>query len=160
MIRHATLSDTPVIEEILLDVVEWLDANDMHLWEKQNVRWDNLARVFQPEDFILLFVDGEPAACVAIVDDDPYIWPEFEKGESLFLHKLAVKRAFRGRSLVTPLIDYARRMAQERGISAIRLDAASERHKVRAIYERENFVCVGERVFLERFHVALYCCQV
>lgn len=160
MIRRATENDIAAIEEILLDAVTWMDENGLHLWERENVRWTNLARFFRPEDFALAFVDDKPAACLALVDHDPHIWPEIEKGQSLFLHKLAVRRAHKGQGLSKQLIEYAKTQAIEFGIKELRLDACADREKVRAMYEREGFVCVGEKILFGCFRTTFYLYQL
>ena len=93
---------------------------------------------------------------MALTDYDPVYWPNLPKGESLFLHKVAVKRAFAGKGISKKLIDYAKALALSYSINAIRLNCNQHRHKLRAVYENQGFVCMGEKTFFEKYDTALY----
>jgi Acetyltransferases len=161
IIRHAAESDIPVIEDILLDVMRWMDATGQHLWEEHHMRWEGLLEQYDctPDNFCILFVDEIPAACMVLLDEDPTFWG-LPKGEALYIHKLAVKREFAGQGYSKALIDYAKEVARERSIETVRLDTHQGRTKVRAIYEREGFECVKECTLFGKYHTAFYVYKV
>jgi GNAT superfamily N-acetyltransferase len=97
---------------------------------------------------------------MALTDYDPTYWPNIPKGESLYLHKLAVKRIFAGKGFSKELIDYAKNLALSYSIKAIRLNCNQLRNKLRSVYENECFICVEEKQFLEKHDTALYVCNV
>jgi len=156
----ASEKDISVIEDILLDPVRWLDGINQPLWREDQIQWTRLSWDFTTSDFRIALLDGEPAACAAITDYDPTFWPDVEKGQSLFIHKLAVKRFAAGKKLSDALINYAKRLCVNRGISALRLDCSQDRPKLRAVYERNGFVCVEERVVYQKYPTAFYVCDV
>jgi len=155
-IRRATQEDIPIIEAILLDAVTWLRQIDQPLWGETEVRWPRLERNYTIPDFHIATLDGAPAGCMALTDHDPWIWTEVAKGESLFIHKLAVVRSAAGQGVADALIEYAKQSCRERGIPALRLDCAQDREKLRAVYERNGFACVDERVIFEKYFTAFY----
>jgi GNAT superfamily N-acetyltransferase len=152
----ASEKDIPVIEEILMDTVRWLDSIGQPLWREDQITWARLSKDFSASDFYIALLDGLPAACMAVVDYDPEIWPDIRKGSSLFIHKLAVKRFAAGKGLSDALISHAKAMCLDRGIAALRLDCHSLIPKLRAVYERNGFVCVDEKVLFGKYHTALY----
>lgn len=156
----ATEKEIPVIEDILLDTVAWLDNAGKPLWTKEQVTWERLSKNFKPSDFYIAYTDGTPVACMALVDYDPGFWPEIDKGTSLFIHKLAVKRVASGRGVSTALLDYAKKECMRREISTLRLDCKALIPKLRAFYERNGFVCVDERILYKKYHTAFYVYQV
>jgi len=162
MVKIVTASekDIPVIEDILLDTVRWLDSIGKPLWREGQVKWERLSKDFALSDFRIALLDGIPAACAAVVDHDPEFWPDIEKGRSLFIHKLAVKRLAAGKGLSGALIDHAKDMCVDRGIPMLRLDCHALIPKLRAVYERNGFVCVDEKILYEKYHVAFYECEV
>jgi hypothetical protein len=97
---------------------------------------------------------------MAVIDYDPNIWENVAKGESLFIHKIAVKRFAAGQGLSGALIKHAKEMCMDRDITELRLDCHSHRPKLRAIYERNGFVCVDEKVLYGKYHTAFYLCEV
>ena len=97
---------------------------------------------------------------MALADYDPVFWPDVQKGESLFLHKLAVKRPAGGKGVSNALIHYAKNECRKRNIKYIRLDCHQFRDKVRKLYESEGFICVDERCLWGKYHTAFYECRV
>ena len=155
-IIKTTEKDIPVIEDILLDAVHWLDAIGQPLWREDWVMWEKLSQNYKLSDFRIALFDGTPAACMAVMDHDPHIWPDVKKGTSLFIHKLAVKRFAAGMGLSDALIGYAKMMCAESGAAYLRLDCHQDRPKLRAVYERNGFVCVGEKVIFDIYRTAFY----
>jgi len=159
-ISTATEKDIPIIEEILLDAVNWLDATGQSLWRSDQITWARLSKDFAASDFLIAYVDGNPAACMALVDYDPVVWPGIEKGKSLFIHKLAVKRNAAGLGLPAALFARAKVICVDREIWCLRLDCDLHRAKLRGVYERSGFTYAGQKVVYEIYDIALYECKV
>ena len=157
MVKRAKVFEIPFIEDILLDAVYWMEKNGLqNQWNEANVKWSNLSKSYKITDFYISYQNGEPAACMALTDYDPTYWPEIPKGKALYLHKLAVKREYAGRGCSKELIDYAKALAYKNNIPSIRLDCNRHRTRLRAIYEKEGFVCVKEKTLSDKYEVALY----
>lgn len=155
-IKRATDSEIPAIESILLDVVEWFDRINEPQWEKEHVTWKGLSEYFVIEDFLVAYIENEPVGCMALIDHDPEFWNDVEKGQSLFIHKLAVKRDYAGHGIAKTLINYALEFGKEHGIPALRLDCHKNKTKLRSMYENLGFVFVGEKQVFEDYHAAFY----
>jgi len=155
----ASENEIPLIEDILFDTVRWLDSIGQPLWHENQITWERLSKDFIASDFKIAMLGGIPAACMAIVDYCPLIWPDIEKGQSLFIHKLAVKRFAAGKGLSDSLITHAKKMCKDKGIYALRLDCDKDRPKLRSLYERNGFICVAEKdlVFTNiKYPIAFY----
>ena len=109
-IKQASESDIAVIVDILEDAVMWTDSINLPLWSKERVQWEQLSKNFNALDFYIACLDGKPAGCMAVVDHDPMFWAEIPKDESLFIHKVAVKRFAAGKGLSGALISHAKSM--------------------------------------------------
>lgn len=157
LIKQADEHDIPIIEEILLDAVNWMSESGLqNQWNESNVKWANLSKSFNIRNFYIAYQNGIPTACMALTDYDPTYWPDIPKGQSLYLHKLAVKRAFAGKGGSIELINFAKNVAQNNCINTIRLNCNQHRNRLRAIYEKEGFICVGEKSFFDNYDTALY----
>jgi len=159
-IRQASIDDIPVIEDILLDAANWLESTGKSLWTKEQVSWQGLSRYYTAENFYIAYLDGEAAGCMVLVDYDPAFWADIQKGESLFIHKLAVKRLGAGKGVSNFLIHFAKKECKKRNIKYIRLDCHQFRDKVRKFYENEGFICVDERCLWGKYYTAFYECKV
>jgi len=159
-IKTASTEDIPVIEDILSDAARWLFSIKKPLWREDDVRWERLQKNFLISDFRIAYCGDDAAGCMAVVDHDPFLWPDIKKGESLFVHKLAVKRFAAGKGISGALLDHAKKMCVERSISALRLDCHALMPKLRAVYERNGFELVEEKIILEIYHTAFYVCKI
>ena len=121
-----------------------------------NVNWSNLQNSYKINNFYIAYQNGLPTACMALTDYDPTYWTNIPKGESLYLHKVAVRRMFAGKGFTKELIDFAKKLALSYSISALRLNCNKHRNKLRAVYENEGFICVEEKTFFEKHDTALY----
>ena len=145
MIKQATGIDIPVIEDILLDVVQWMKEHGLeNQWNATNVKWSQLSQNYSIDEFYVQYHDGVPVGCMALTDYDGRYWSQFSKGESIYLHKLAVRRSYAGGELSKEVIQFAKDFAQKQGVSALRLECNRKRMKLRELYEKEGFVLVQE----------------
>ena len=155
-IKRAQEGDIPVIESILFDTVNWLNAMGQPLWDADEVTWGALSKNYQIGEFYIAYSKGMPSGCMAIVDYDPFFWPDVEKGESFIIHKLAVKNAARKTGVADAMIDFFKAQGAERGVKTLRLETHALRPKLRAFYERHGFVFIEVKVFKGDRHTAFY----
>jgi GNAT superfamily N-acetyltransferase len=161
VVKQANENEIPIIEEILLDAVYWMYSNGLeNQWDEFNVKWSSLSKKYEIFCFYIAYENNIPTACMALTDYDPIYWPDIPKGESLYLHKVAVKRSFAGKGFSKELIDFAKNIAHKLNIKTLRLNCNQHRSKLRAIYEKEGFVCVEEKTILESYDIALYVCNI
>lgn len=140
MIKQADENDILVIEDILLDTVIWMKKNQMeNNWNEDNIKWDSLKKDYKIDEFYIDYEDGVPAGCMALTDLDTKYWPEIEKGKSLYLHKLAVKRELKGEGISKKLIDFAKELAIKNNINLVRLDCNFKKDRLRKFYESHGF---------------------
>ena len=145
-VKQAVQSDIPVLENILLDTVEWLNEINQPLWSAKDIEWDSLSKKYKINDFFIAFLNGVPSGCMVLIDYDPFFWPEIKKGESMFMHKLAVTKATRKSGVSDALIDFFKQQGKLNEKETIRLDVSAWRQKLRAFYERHGFVSVGVKI--------------
>lgn len=159
-IRQAKTEDIHIIENILLDTVNWLNEMKHPLWGAGEVSWNTLSKNYQIGDFYIAYSDGIPSGCMALVDYDTFFWPDVKKGESLFIHKLAVIKSSRKSGVADTLMDFFKKQGAEREIKTLRLVTHALLPKLRAFYERHGFVFVKIKVFKEDQHTAFYICTL
>jgi GNAT superfamily N-acetyltransferase len=145
-IRQATEADISILESVLLDTVNWLNEMGQPLWSVNDVKWETLSKKHRIGDFYIAYTDGIPSGCMAMIDYDPFFWPNEKKGESLFIHKLAVTKASRKSGVSDALVNFSKEQGRVHGIDIIRLDTHAWRPKTRAFYERHGFIPVGVKV--------------
>lgn len=157
MVKQAEGKDIVIIEEILFDAVKWMHRMNLeNKWNEDNIKWERLSNQYKITDFYIDYEENIPAGCMVLTQYDQQNWPEIVDGESLYIHKLAIKREFAGRKISDELINYAKSTAELYHIKTIRLNCNKSRKKLRELYERQGFICVSEKVEADGYGVAFY----
>ena len=155
-IIRATVNEIPIIEDVLYNVTDHFESIGDIQWLKKDVTWEGLSRYFRAEDFYISYLEQTPIGCMAILDYDPVFWPDLEKGASLFIHKLAIKREYSKQGFAREMIDFVKRKAVDEMIYAVHLDCHSSKEKLRKLYEQEQFKLVGEGSPHDDYYAAFY----
>ena len=128
-LRHGTVDDLGTIIRLIEEATEWLRAKGTDQWARP---WPNragrdgriLASLSQGKTWIG-WDGGTPAATItADPDKDPY-WPDdLRRDPAVYVHRLVVRRAYKGAGLGAALLDWAGWTARrDHGAQWIRVSA-------------------------------------
>ena len=138
-IRQAVAADAVLVEEVLLEAAGWVDALGVTMWEEGELASDRIAREIAAGQFFLADVDSDIAGTVRFQVEDLLFWPDIPQGCSAFVHRLVVRRRYKGQGVSTALLQWAVERARSMGKQDLRLDCDESRPKLRALYERFGF---------------------
>lgn len=155
-IRKATTADIALIEDILLEAVKWLDSIGKHGWNEEDVKWESLSLHHSIEHFYIMEKENEAIATFLLADEDPIFWKELPKGESLYIHKLCVRRKAAKSGASVMILDFFKNEAKRLGMDACRLDCKSHKPELRHFYESQGFELVDEGYFVPTFKTCRY----
>ncbi len=147
--------ELPRCSALLQESARWAARRGMALWDEASLTVEALTAVYDPSEFRLGWLDGEPVATMVLQREDRLFWPDAAPGEALYLHKLAVSRAHAGRHLARGMLAAALQEVRAVGRPYLRLDTAADRPKLRGLYEDFGFQSCGERLVGEH-RVVLY----
>lgn len=148
--------ETDLAISVMREVAQWCIDAGLPMWALNELTREALLRHPPAEaDFRVAYVDGEPAAAMILQWRDPKFWPEVPEGESGFIHKLCVRRAFAGRGMSARMVDAAVAECRQRGATCLRLDTDNGRPRLCRLYEAMGFRKVG-RVRRDGRDYALY----
>ena len=138
-IRQASAADAAVVEEILVEASTWVDALGVVMWEEGELVPERIAAECAAGQFFIAYVDGDPAGVIRFQLEDRLFWPDLPQSESAFVHRLAVRRRYKGQGVSTALLRWAVDQARALGKRHLRLDCDESRPKLRALYEGFGF---------------------
>lgn len=138
-VRQAVAEDVAAIEDMLLEASRWVDALGVVMWEEGELDSRRIAGEVAAGQFVIAEADGQPAGAVRFQLEDTQFWPDLLNADSAFVHRLVVRRLFKGQGVSTALLDWAASRARTLGKRFLRLDCDADRPKVRAVYERYGF---------------------
>ncbi len=137
-IRQANTADIGPLREILLEAVRWLEEEGEPLWREEDFPEEDLARDVQDGLYFLAECDDMAVGVVKFELSDELHWPDLPEDESVFLHRLAVRRSHAGGEVSSAILRWALDRAASLGRRYLRLDCA-KRPKLQAVYERFGF---------------------
>lgn len=91
-------------------------------------------------------MDGDALVGVfTVAHEDEAIWGEHERGEHLYLHRIARAATYPGRGLIGAVLGWARAQCRALGRAGLRMDTWASNEALVAFYERQGFRVVGRR---------------
>ena len=95
---------------------------------------------------LLRVIDGSVLVGVfSVAYDDAAIWGERERGEHVYLHRIARAAGSAARGLFGVVLDWARAHCRALGRAGLRMDTWADNDAMAAYYERHGFRVVGRR---------------
>ncbi|MBG1265363.1 GNAT family N-acetyltransferase [Nostoc sp. WHI] len=154
-IRQATIQDTVIVSDVLLEAALWLQERGIPLWGDSEVSLESISEDVANGLFFIAEWAGEPAGTIKFQLEDLLFWPDISQEESAFVHRLAVRRRYSGGKVSSALLTWAVEYAQTLGKLYLRLDCEASRSPLKAIYENFGFRHHSDRqvgaYFLSRY---------
>lgn len=121
----------------------WAKARGTAVWELNELRLEPFEEAARKSELVIGYADESPAATMLLQTEDRLYWPGEAPGAALYLHKVAVRRAYAGQSWLSCLIAFAVDEATRLGIGRLRLDTIL-RPMPRSLYEQRGFQALVE----------------
>ena len=138
-IRQAAPCDLEIVSGILLEAAQWLNDTGKPMWRDDELEPERITSDVTAGLFFLAESDGEAAGTVKFQLEDPKFWPDVFRGNSTYIHRLAVRRDFAARGVSTALLEWAVVQTHVLRRRFLRLDCDARRPRLRAVYERFAF---------------------
>ncbi|UZI33973.1 GNAT family N-acetyltransferase [Streptomyces sp. VB1] len=145
IIAPAEEADLPRLIKFRTDASAWLRTRGTDQWAKPFPVEHILGSIRRSEVFIIREDSRTDAAATITLDRDAdaRLWTPEEIGQpALYVHKLAVDRAYAGTGLGGALLDWAGEQAVRQGAKWLRLDAWSTNSRLQAYYLDHGFTHV------------------
>jgi GNAT superfamily N-acetyltransferase len=138
-VRQASAADVAMVQGMLEEAARWVDAMGVAMWEEGELVPARVNSEVAAGLFFIADVDGEVAGALKFQLEDRLFWPDLERDDSAFIHRLVVCRRHKGLGVSTTLLQWAAARARQLGKRYLRLDCDADRPKLRALYESFGF---------------------
>jgi GNAT superfamily N-acetyltransferase len=138
-IRCAREAEAALVSSILIEAATWVAEGGAPLWSVEQLGADAIAADVAAGHVVLAMVDGEAVGTARLTREDPECWPDAMPGVALYVHRIAIRRAWAGRGLPGMIMAWCDRQAQELGCGCLRLDCDATRPKLCRLYEQLGF---------------------
>jgi GNAT superfamily N-acetyltransferase len=154
-VRFAGETEAALVSSVLVEAATWAAGRGTPLWPIEQLGADAIAADVAAERFVLATADADVAATARLTREDAECWPDAVPGAAVYVHRIAVRRAWAGHGLPGIILDWCEKQAQELGCTYLRLDCDASRPKLGKIYEGLGFRFHSERS-VGRYTVARY----
>ncbi|HLJ35204.1 MAG TPA: GNAT family N-acetyltransferase [Ktedonobacteraceae bacterium] len=149
-IVQAQSSDLAVITEILEETALWIESLDIDQWRPgyflgtssqlrmaQNIS-DGEAYLVLYEEQVIGTITVQAGSAI-----DEELWGNETLKDALYVHRLALRRAFARKGIGYMLLHWAEGLATHAGKTYLRLDCMADNAALCTYYERDGFICRG-----------------
>jgi ribosomal protein S18 acetylase RimI-like enzyme len=146
-VRLATAIDLPALMHLIRHVVPLMRQAGNFQWDEHYPNHDVFADDIAKQQLWVAHVDGLLAGVAAITEaqEPEYAQVGFDLSQrAIVTHRLAVDPAFRGRGVAAALLAKAEAVANERGISFLRIDTNSENQVTQKLFPKLGYTYAGE----------------
>lgn len=143
-----TIQDALLALSILREVSRWLEGENQALWNPVQFSEQWAKTHLERGELVVARGDGKVAAVMLLTLEDRDFWADFPVGEAIFVHKLAVSRAFAGRGLAGEMLEFAAHQARGMGRGLVRLDSV-QRPALERLYVGAGFEVVDQKMVFD-----------
>ena len=123
------------------------DARTLQL-SKKMVVWPSFEKEFiereiQNKQQWKILIDGEIACNWSFTFNDQEIWEDRERGDAIYIHRIATNRNFRGNNFVEKIVEWAKIFAIENDRKYVRLDTLGNNTGLIEHYTKSGFTFLG-----------------
>ena len=142
-LRPAKIDDLETILGILRAAQSWLAERHINQWNRPfNASW--LAPRIDSGECWIAEQAGEPVGVCRLLWEDRLFWGERDRGESAYIHSLAVRRDLAGQQIGAQILTAIANIARARNRTTLRLDCVASNHRLIAYYRAQCFTPVGD----------------
>ena len=128
---------------VMKEVAEWGRSKGFRVWLDEWLTPEELiTEEARPENFWIGKVNGKTACAFILQTSDDEYWGKRPTSESVYLHKLCIRREFAHKEMTKSVVEAIRKECQSKGIRYIRLDTGLNEKVVRKIYLKAGFKIV------------------
>ncbi len=142
-LRPAKIDDLETILEILRAAQSWLAERHIDQWNRPfDAGW--LAPRIDSGECWIAEQAGEPVGVCRLLWEDRLFWGERDRGESAYIHSLAVRRDRAGQQIGVHILAAVAHLARDRNRANLRLDCVASNARLIAYYRTQGFTPVED----------------
>ncbi len=137
VIENTTSEDFAFVCELFEQAIIWQHNNGHIAWNgyDQEALQQEIARGQQYK----LVKYKTIAAVFSVCYDDPVIWRQMDNKNAVYLHRIVANQAYRGQRLFDKILNWAKKDAEEKGLSYVRMDTWGGNTNIVDYYKRYGF---------------------
>ena len=136
-IVNTVADDLPLIFELFEHSISYQEKHGYPVWK--NYDQDAIREDIENKNQYKVMVDGMIGMVFSVGYADKVIWRELDQGDAVYLHRIVVNPACRGRKLFGLVLEWSVQHAKQKGLNNVRLDTWASNDKIIRYYTSFGF---------------------
>jgi len=130
-------NDLPLVFEFFEHSISYQEKHGYPAWRHydKNV----VVKDVENKNQYKIIVESAIAMVFSVRYSDKLIWRELDEGDSIYLHRIVVNPAFKGRKLFGLILDWAIDHVKQKGLRSIRMDTWADNPTIINYYKTFGF---------------------
>jgi GNAT superfamily N-acetyltransferase len=136
-ITNTEKSDLPLIFEFFEHSINYQEKHGYPAWRHYDK--DVVVKDVENKNQYKIIVESEMAMVFSVRYSDKLIWRELDEGNSIYLHRIVVNPAFKGKKLFGVILDWAKDHVKQKDLRSIRMDTWADNPTIINYYKTFGF---------------------
>lgn len=119
-IQNTTPDDLPIIYQLFEESIRYQESKGYPSWK--NYDKSALVRDVENKNQYKIIIDSKIAIVFSVCYSDKIIWRERELDDAIYLHRIVVNPAFKGKKLFGEILNWTVKHAREKKLHYVRMD--------------------------------------
>lgn len=139
-VANTEMSDLELIFELFEQSINYQEKNAYPVW--RNYDRNAIRRDIEGKNQYKVVINFKTAIVFSVCYTDKIIWREYDKGDSLYLHRIVVNPEFKGQKLFGKVLEWSVSHGREKGLKTIRMDTWAANPTIIQYYRSFGFSVV------------------
>ena len=131
------MSDLEQIFQLFEQSIEYQEKRGYPVW--RNYDREAIARDIENKEQYKVLIEGEMAIVFSVCYTDKIIWRHYDKGDSIYLHRIVVNPQSKGKKLFGKILEWATMHCLQMGLRYVRMDTWANNPTIIAYYKGFGF---------------------
>lgn len=136
-VRNTEVSDLEVIFELFEQSINYQEKKGFPVW--RNYDRNAIIQDIENENQYKVVIGSKTAIVFSVCYADKIIWRDFDKGDSIYLHRIVVNPELKGQKLFGKILDWAIGHCKQKGLNSIRMDTWAANPTIIEYYKTFGF---------------------
>ncbi len=139
-IESTVPGDLPVIFELFEHSIAYQEKHGYPVWK--NYDRGTIRDDIENKNQYKLIVDGKIGMIFSVGYADKVIWRELDQGDAIYLHRIVVNPAYKGRKIFGLILEWSVEHAKQKGLNSVRMDTWASNAMIISYYTSFGFVII------------------
>jgi ribosomal protein S18 acetylase RimI-like enzyme len=143
-VRNTEMSDLEQIFHLFEQSISYQEQKGYPVW--RNYDREAITRDIENKEQYKVMMEGKMAIVFSVCYTDRIIWRHYDRGDSIYLHRIVVNPELKGKKLFGKILEWAKTHCVQKGLRYIRMDTWANNPTIIDYYKGFGFREIEEYI--------------